>query len=166
MTSKYTHLLEQIKKLLEKYDETLQEFLHHEMHHTSEKDKAHLHHLLNNLRAELTHLEDIKNPHTENLSEQKAHFLEHHLAAASRITAHWYHIHHHPILTVEEREALEKAEVCEELISLRNHILHLQNEVTQADLEEIETHEISLEPPSPKPHPHHHNAKKPSDDTK
>ena len=138
MSERVTALLNALKALLEKYDVTLEAFLKYQSHHSSLKDLSQCYDLLRQLRAELTHLEYVAHSINETPKDRQSHFFERHLKAVNIATEHWYYIHHHLIMTPEEREAMEASEVYQALIALHERMLHLQNELTEEDIEEME----------------------------
>lgn len=141
------------RELLEKHAESIaedQEHFNHEAHAEAQENLEHFNHAMNEMRAELIHLEECNHRFHETEEEHKKEFFNHHLEAMLHANNHWTHINEH--FNHLRHEAFE--EEMEELEEFHHRILHLLMELKREKEEEMLEHQKHL---APHPEPGHNS---------
>lgn len=137
------------RELLEKHAESIaedQEHFNHEDHAQAHENLEHFNHSINEMRAELIHLEECNHRFHEIEEEHKKEFFNHHSEAMLHISNHWSHMQAH--FNHLREESFE--DELEELEEFHHRIFHLLTELKREKEQEILGHQKHLTPhPTP-----------------
>lgn len=144
MSTTIEKLLEEVKELLKKYNETLKIFLHKRIETLTELDQERLNHLLHELRSRLIHLEEKKRRELEDKTENDNHFFNLHCEAVHVANEHRHNLHRFLEWYFEELD---------ELIEIHNRIQQLLNDLAREQGKKFDMQKN--EHIAPTPHPVH-----------
>ncbi|MCX7125671.1 MAG: hypothetical protein NTU49_08020 [Gammaproteobacteria bacterium] len=143
---------DELKELIEKYNESVQELIHQREESNDHKEVKHFHELTHELQSELIHLEELQRRAHESESERNAHFFQHHAEVIHHINEHWHHMQAH-LDSLFEEYFLEE---CEEILELKHRIKHLLEALVR-EKEEAEYEHLQHKNTAPHPTPSGHH---------